>query len=120
MVAVLVGGDEGSTLYAVDLITAGAGAEGHTGDGVGAGYPESWPGNSATLHLPTLLERQSYGTLMQKEAHRPSSLGITKKCQSPSKLQILVSREDPPISLPVPCSIPSQTRQLKGVAPQRK
>lgn len=34
--------------------------------------------------------------------------------------ELLVSWEDPPISLPLPHLIPSQIRKLEGVAPQRK
>lgn len=34
--------------------------------------------------------------------------------------ELLVSWEDPPISLPLPHLIPSQIRKLQGVAPQRK
>lgn len=69
-----MGGSEESTHYTVELITTGAGAAfsvAHTGDR--AGDSESWPGSSATLHFPTLLEWQSYET-PERVAPAPSAL----------------------------------------------
>lgn len=90
--------------------------------GMGPGDPESCPGNWATLHFPTLLECHSYETPVQKEAHRPSFLGIAKKWQSPppdcigaETVAQRKSQEVPPISLPLPCSSTSQIRKLEGV-----
>lgn len=84
MVAVLVGGSEGRTHHAAELIIAGAGGEGDTGDG--AGGPESWPGISATLHLPTPTECQSHGTPVEKEAIGPAPLALPRNGRAPSRL----------------------------------
>ena len=63
---------------------------------------------------------------MQKVAYRPRFLRTAKKwgpLPDSTGAQILMQRrfwEDPPISLPMPCSIPSQISDLEGVAPQGK